>query len=90
MSLITEGVLTYTVLSGEAVVTRGVATSSPRTERVSAGTTVDIVAGDSLFEPPGMAHTARNKGKIAIVIYLSTLFEAGAPASSPSTATAVR
>ena len=33
---------------------------------------------------PGMVHTAKNAGKIAVVIYLSSLFPDGAPASSPA------
>jgi quercetin dioxygenase-like cupin family protein len=34
---------------------------------------------DALIEPPGSVHQGRNAGDEPLVIYLSTLFPAGAP-----------
>ena len=82
LAVILEGTLTYTVIRGEVQITRG---SGPdaKSETIKAGQTVDLNAGDSLVETPGMAHSAKNGGKNAVVIYLSTLFPDGAPPSSP-------
>lgn len=87
LAFIVHGTLTYTVYEGEVVITRHAAGPSPTEERVSAGDTVDIEAGDALVEVPGMAHSAKNNGDEPIVIFLSSLFEEGAPASSPATVT---
>jgi quercetin dioxygenase-like cupin family protein len=84
LSLITEGTLTYTVYSGEATLTRNAAGADPKKEAITSGMTVDIHAGDSLFEPQGIVHGATNKGKEPIVLYSTSLFTDGAPASSPA------
>lgn len=84
MAYIAEGTLTYTVYSDQAVVTRGAATASARAETIAAGTTTKLATGDSIVEPAGMKHSAKNEGSSPVVIYLSSLFEAGAPASSPA------
>jgi len=82
LAVILEGTLTYTVIRGEVQITRG---SGPdaKNETIKAGQTIDLNTGDSLVEIPGMAHSAKNAGKVPVVIYLSTLFPDGAPASSP-------
>ena len=84
LAVIVEGTLTYTVYAGEVTVTRGAGSASPRTERIGAGATTELNAGDALVETPGMQHSARNAGTEPVVIYLASLFEAGAPASSPA------
>jgi quercetin dioxygenase-like cupin family protein len=85
MAFIAEGTLTYTVHTLEAVVTRRAGATDARSERVAAGSTVELNPGDSLIEIPGMVHEAKNNGATAVVIYLSSLFEEGAPASSAAT-----
>lgn len=85
MAYIAEGTLTYTVYTGEVVITRKAGTGDAAEETITAGTTTEIHAGDSLVELPGMVHGSSNQGDEDVVIYLSTLFETGAPASSLAT-----
>jgi quercetin dioxygenase-like cupin family protein len=85
LSLITEGTLTYTVYTGEATVYRNAAGPDPKTETIKAGETVDIHIGDSLLEPEGIVHKGVNNGKTPVVLYSTSLFKDGAPASSPAT-----
>jgi quercetin dioxygenase-like cupin family protein len=84
LALVVEGTLTYTVLTGEVMVTRGAGGPTAHAEKITAGMTTDIRPGDSLVETPGMVHSAKNNGDGPVVIYLSSLFTAGAPASSPA------
>lgn len=84
LAVITEGTLTYTVLRGEVQVTRAAGTSAAKAETVGEGQTTDLKPGDSLVETSVLVHSARNAGKKAVVIYLTSLFPEGAPASSPS------
>jgi quercetin dioxygenase-like cupin family protein len=84
LAFIAEGTLTYTVYSGEVAVTRSAGLSAAANEVVAAGSTTKLNAGDSLVERPGMQHSAKNEGKTPVVIYLSSLFESGVPASSPA------
>jgi hypothetical protein len=56
----------------------------PRLVRViHAGQTAKVRPGHWLIEQPGDHHHAENKGSVPVVIYLSTLFEDGAPPSIP-------
>jgi quercetin dioxygenase-like cupin family protein len=80
LAVVVEGTLTYTVIRGQVQVAR----SSGATEIVQAGSTTQVRAGDSLAEMPGMVHAGKNAGSTPVVIYLSSLFPAGAPASSPA------
>ncbi len=79
MARIEAGTLTYTVLDGEVEIGRD---SSTPTETVEATVTVDIEAGDSIFEPAGMVHEARNDGDGPVVILASSLFPTGAELST--------
>jgi quercetin dioxygenase-like cupin family protein len=83
LAVIVEGTLTYTVIQGQVQATHG---SGPdaRNETIKPGQTVELNPGDSLLETPGMVHTAKNAGKTPVVIYVSSLFPDGAPASSPA------
>jgi quercetin dioxygenase-like cupin family protein len=84
-AVIHQGKLTYTVYSNEVQVVRGAASGQGRKEVVRAGSSTLFEPGDSLTEPQGMVHAAANRGKTPVVIYLSSLFPVGAPASSPAT-----
>lgn len=83
LAVIAEGTLIYTILKGEVRVFRSAGTADAKSETASAGQTVDLEAGDAIVETPGMEHRAQNKGSGPVVIYLSSLFPQGAPASSP-------
>ncbi|MBA3416237.1 MAG: hypothetical protein H0U10_13530 [Chloroflexia bacterium] len=84
---IAAGELTYSVLTGQVMIRRGgEAAASPATP-VRAGETVVLVAGDAVIENPGAAHQARNDGDETVVIWLSTMFPAGAPRSAAVAAT---
>jgi quercetin dioxygenase-like cupin family protein len=50
----------------------------------SSGQTLELGVGDTVSETTGMVHSARNAGSGPVVIYLSSLFPTGAPASSPA------
>jgi quercetin dioxygenase-like cupin family protein len=69
------GVLTYTVVSGEAQVTRGDGSEL----LLEAGKTTELRAGDSLVEALGMVHFGENRGEEAVVLLSSSLFEASKP-----------
>ena len=84
LAVITAGTLTYSVIRGEVQVTRTAGSPKEKKETAVAGQTVELETGDSIIEMPGMVHTARNAGKAAVIIYLSSLFPTGAPASSPA------
>lgn len=84
LAVVTSGTLTYTVLNGQVQVTRNAGSADSRSETITAGQSVDLHTGDSLIETPGMIHTAKNATDGAVIIYLSSLFPTGAPASSPA------
>jgi quercetin dioxygenase-like cupin family protein len=79
-----SGVLTYTVQSGSAVVSRGESDQDPKRVRtIKAGQTGRIRAGQWIVEQPSDIHQAANKGSVPVVIYLATLLETGAPPATP-------
>jgi quercetin dioxygenase-like cupin family protein len=83
-AVIAEGTLTYTVIDGEVVVTHDSGTDGATTETITSGGTVELRPGSAVLEMPGMVHSARNDGDVAVVVYLASLFPVGAPASSPA------
>jgi quercetin dioxygenase-like cupin family protein len=83
-AIVVEGTLMYTVIEGEAQLTRDAGTADAVSETITAGTTVELTPGSSVLEVPGMVHMAHNAGGKSVVIYLSSLFPVGAPASSPA------
>jgi mannose-6-phosphate isomerase-like protein (cupin superfamily) len=56
---------------------------------ISPGETVVVRPGDALVESPESIHQGRNDGAVPLVIYLSTLFPAGAPRAIVVEASAV-
>ena len=46
---------------------------------IGPGETVVVRTGDALVESPDSIHQGRNNSSVPLVIYLSTLFPAGAP-----------
>ncbi len=83
---IVQGTLTYTVVTGDVLLYRhGEDTTSPY--HIQVGETVQLAVGDTVIETPGSHHQAINKGTAPVVIYLSTLFPAGAPRSVTVSAT---
>lgn len=81
MARIESGTLTYTVIEGTLLVGRD---GSPEAdEEVPAGETVQLEAGDSVFEAAGMVHEAANEGDEPVVIVLSSLFPTGEDLSIP-------
>lgn len=76
---IAAGDLTYSVLTGAVEIQRNGGSEDSTKQTVAAGTTVILEAGDAVIETPGAAHQARNDGDEPVVIWLSTLFPAGAP-----------
>ncbi len=75
---VVQGELTYTVFTGEIAWYRA---ESPLADAsiIGPGETVTVRTGDTLVESPGSVHQGRNDGDGPLVIYLSTLFPAGAP-----------
>jgi quercetin dioxygenase-like cupin family protein len=77
---IDQGTLTYTVFTGEVLLYRhGEDATNPY--HIHGGETVQLAVGDTVVETPGSHHQAINEGTTPVVIYLSTLFPAGAPRS---------
>ena len=69
------GVLTYTVVSGEAQVT----CADGSELLLEAGKTAELKPGDSLVETAGMVHFGENKGDQPVVLLSSSLFDASQP-----------
>jgi len=86
VGVVVQGELTYTVFTGAVSLFRA-AGGVPET--VSSGQTVVVEPEDALVEPPGSIHQGRNAGQAPVVIYLSTLFPAGAPRAILAVATPI-
>jgi quercetin dioxygenase-like cupin family protein len=84
LAVIVSGTLTYTVIEGEAELTRDAGTDKAESETIESGETVKLEAGDTLTEPARMAHQAENETDDPVVIHTSSLFPEGQPASSPA------
>jgi quercetin dioxygenase-like cupin family protein len=82
LAVVVQRALTNSVIEGEVQVTHDAGTEQARTVTVGAGETVELTPGSAVMEVPGMVHMARNDGKVAVVVHLSSLFPVGAPASS--------
>jgi quercetin dioxygenase-like cupin family protein len=78
VNTIVSGTLTYTVVEGEAAITRADGT----TETLSTGETTDLHAGDALAEPEGMVHFGVNQQDEPIVILTASLFASDDPPST--------
>ena len=77
IGVIVQGKLTYTVFSGEITWYRADDPANvPAMNRL--GQTVVARAGNALVESPDSIHQRRNNAGEPMVIYLSTLFPAGA------------
>jgi quercetin dioxygenase-like cupin family protein len=86
IGVVVQGELTYTVFTGAVSLFRA-AGGAPET--VPPGQTVVVGPGDALVEPPGFIHQGHNAGQAPVVIYLSTLFPAGALRAIPAVATPI-
>lgn len=78
VSTVESGTLLYTVVEGEASLTRADGTVEVITP---ASGEVAIEAGDALVEPAGMVHFGRNGADEPIVLLTASLFEADEPPS---------
>jgi quercetin dioxygenase-like cupin family protein len=79
LAVVVSGRITYTVIEGEATVTRAAATPDEAVDTYDSGDTFELGAGDAIVEPTGMVHEARNRTEEIVIIYLSSLFPVGAP-----------
>lgn len=80
IGVVVQGELTYTVFTGEIAWYRGDRLAS-EPYMIGAGETVVVRPGDALVESPDSVHQGRNDGEVPLVIYLSSLFPAGAQRS---------
>ncbi|MCW5315491.1 cupin domain-containing protein [Nostoc sp. KVJ3] len=69
------GTLTYTVIEGEAKVTKANGTKLI----IKKGETIQLTVGDSLVEPAGMIHYGENQTSKAIILLSASLFNANQP-----------
>ena len=78
------GELEYTVITGEAPITRAGATPGTPgpNETLGEGQTTTFLPGDSWAEPEGVVHFGRNAGTEPVVILVASLFTTGAPPSN--------
>jgi quercetin dioxygenase-like cupin family protein len=79
LAIIVSGTLTYTVIDGEAHVTRAAATDNEEAVTYKSGDTFELKPGDSIMEPTKMVHKAANETEAPVIIYLSSLFPQDAP-----------
>ncbi len=78
VSTVVSGTLMYTVVEGEAYLTRADGTAEVITPESGE---VAIEPGDALVEPAGMVHFGRNAGDEQIVLLTASLLEADEPPS---------
>lgn len=83
---VVQGTLTYSVISG-SVEWQHMSDPVRASTVIEAGETVQVPAGDAVVEHPGAIHQGRNDGDTPVVIYVSTLFPAGAPRAIVDAAT---
>jgi quercetin dioxygenase-like cupin family protein len=69
------GTLTYTVVEGEAKVTKPNGTELI----LQAGKTIQLTVGDSLVESAGMVHYGENKTDSPVILLSASLFDANQP-----------
>jgi hypothetical protein len=79
LATITNGVLTYNVVSGTVNITR----ANGKTAAVTGPAVVSLEKGDTIVETPSLVHYGSNKGKQPVSIELASLLRAGAPLSTP-------
>ena len=82
LAIIESGTLTYTVIDGEATVTRAAGTDSAEAVTYRSGDEFELREGDSIMEPAKMVHEAANETDEPVIIYLSSLFPEGEPPST--------
>ncbi|MBR8838820.1 MAG: cupin domain-containing protein [Stigonema ocellatum SAG 48.90 = DSM 106950] len=69
------GTLTYTVVEGEAKLTKANGTELILTK----GKTIQMTVGDSLVEPGGMVHYGENQTNSPVILLSASLFDANQP-----------
>lgn len=69
------GTLTYTVVKGEAKITKNNGTEL----MLQAGKTIQLTVGDSLVESAGMVHYGENKTNNPVILLSASLFDAKQP-----------
>ena len=69
------GTLTYTVVEGEAKITKANGTELI----LQQGKTIQLTVGDSLVESAGMVHYGENKTNNPVVLLSASLFDANQP-----------
>lgn len=84
MARIESGTLTYTVVSGIALVRRAGRTTD---EPVTGPTTITLHAGDSVIERNDMVHFGENRSSKVLVIIATLLTEDGHKLAEPVTTT---
>ncbi len=80
MASISEGTLTYTVVSGVAKVRRAGATAQTP---IKGRSTIELGRGDAVIEVAGMVHFGENKTSSPVIILATLLTEDGHPLSEP-------
>ena len=83
LGYVAEGVLTYTVETGEARLMKGPGDDPTLVTVVEPGETVKVRPGRWLQEEQGEVHHAANEGDVPVVIYIATLLRTGKPAAIP-------
>lgn len=79
---IAHGTLTYTVHEGKVTVRKGdAADGGTKVRKITAGHKAKLHAGEWIVEQPTDHHSAENRGKTKVVIYLANLFPTGSPTS---------
>lgn len=83
VAYITQGVLKYTVISGEATAMKGPGDTGTVVKKLHDGDSIKLRPGMWLIEHENEIHKAENAGEIPIVIMIATLARTGAPSAIP-------
>ena len=84
-----SGDFAFTVLTGQADATKGVASGTPvATQTLTVGQEVVFHTGDQIFEQEGVVHTARNAGSTPAVVLVAALVDPTQPFLQPMASTA--
>jgi quercetin dioxygenase-like cupin family protein len=81
---IASGTLHYTIVRGEAQITRAPVNGTPSpTESFTDGSETDLRPGDSVVETEGLIHFAENRTDAPVEIFIASLLTAGMPGTQP-------
>ena len=83
IAYITQGVLKYTVITGNATAMKGPGDDGTVVKKLGPGDSIKLRQGIWLIEEENEVHEARNAGEIPVVILSAALTRTGEPSAIP-------